>query len=61
VDGCYNFLWLHGMISDDSNIAILKSCKFDKHIYNVDVIDISKECDDILKKVVQQIGDYVNE
>lgn len=57
----YEFLWSHGLISDESNIAIRKSCNFDKRIKNVDVIDISKDCDDILKQVEQEVGDYVNE
>jgi hypothetical protein len=47
----YEFLWPHGLISDEFDIAILKICKFDKRIKNVDVIDISKECDDILWQV----------
>eukprot|EP01018_Ginkgo_biloba_P039224 Gb_00876 [translate_table: standard] len=56
----YEYLWSHGLISDESNIAIKKSCRFD-YITSIEFLNLSKECSDVLVQADQEVGNYVNE
>ncbi|NP_001183841.1 Serine carboxypeptidase-like 42-like precursor [Zea mays] len=61
VPATYEYFWSHGMISDETFLAISHSCDFEDYTFNNDSPhNESKPCNDAIAEANAVVGDYVN-
>ncbi|KAJ0973115.1 hypothetical protein J5N97_021074 [Dioscorea zingiberensis] len=55
----YEFLWLHGMISDELGLAIMHQCNFKDYSF-MDLYTLSKSCADVIIEADKNVDGYIN-
>ncbi|CAL5329671.1 unnamed protein product [Camellia sinensis] len=55
----YEFLWSHGMVSDEIGLAIMNECKFDDYVFP-NHHNVSDSCNLALVEANHMVGDYIN-
>lgn len=59
VPATYEFFWSHGMISDETGLAIMNDCDFDDYTF-ASPHNVSKSCNEAISDANQIVGEYVN-
>ncbi|KAL7205911.1 hypothetical protein ACSBR2_018761 [Camellia fascicularis] len=59
VSATYEFLWSHGMVSDEIGLAIMNECKFDDYVFP-NHHNVSDSCNQALAEANRMVGDYIN-
>lgn len=57
----WEYLWSHGLISEETNDAIMNHCNFDDYVMSDDAHNVSQECTVAMEQGNQELGDYVNQ
>ncbi|GLJ25039.1 hypothetical protein SUGI_0479230 [Cryptomeria japonica] len=57
----WEYLWSHGLISEETNSAIMDHCNFDDYVMSDDAHNVSQECTVAMEQGNQELGDYVNQ
>ncbi|XP_031504546.1 serine carboxypeptidase-like 42 [Nymphaea colorata] len=55
----YEYLWSHGLISEETGFAIKKECDFGKYTDSGD--NLSRSCIKAINDAEKEVGDYINE
>ncbi|KAL6492931.1 Serine carboxypeptidase-like 42 [Orobanche gracilis] len=59
VPSTYEFLWSHGMISDEIGLAIMNNCDFEDYTFE-NPHNVSASCNNAVSKADKIVGDYIN-
>ncbi|KAL7117805.1 hypothetical protein ACP275_03G096100 [Erythranthe tilingii] len=59
VPATYEFFWSHGMISDETGLAIMNDCDFDDYSF-ASPHNVSESCNKAISEANQIVGDYIN-
>ncbi|VFQ94976.1 unnamed protein product [Cuscuta campestris] len=59
VQATYDFLWSHGMISDEVGLTLMQDCDFEDYTV-VSPHNVTKPCDDAITEANRIVGQYID-
>ncbi|KAH9308192.1 hypothetical protein KI387_036103 [Taxus chinensis] len=57
----WEYFWSHGLISEETNSAIMDHCNFNDYVMSDEAHNVSQECTSAMEQGNREVGDYVNE